>query len=212
MDQKTLTAIEKLRSFSAFAMIVDINSFSKIVAIGEAEGTTLAQDIRDILSSGIEQVEDEGGLVVGFMGDAFLAFLPDSESVFKSCAGIANELDKTCEYIASHKENFPHLAYGPKLKIGIEYGSIDVSTIDCEFLGTQKIFVGSTINYAARITSAGTGNRCLFGPQALKQGLNQWPFEGPFYVKGKKGEAKYEYYNLDLDDIWRNDPTDTSWR
>ncbi len=203
--------IEQNKSFSAFAMIVDINAFTLMVAKGEKETGNIAQFVRDILSGGIEAVEKSGGLVVGFMGDAFLALLEDVDKVFDCCALIAKDLDRTCEYISGFSEDFPQCPKGPKLKIGIEYGVIDVSTIDSDFLGTQKIFIGSTINYASRIMSAGKGNRCLLGPEAYKKGLFQWSDDDPHTTKGKKGEPEYLYYNLDLNDIWRNDPDENYW-
>ena len=182
-----------------------------MVAKGEKESGNMAQFVRDILSFGVEAVEKSEGLVIGFMGDAFLALLEDGDKVFDCCALIAKNLDRTCEYISGFPEDFPQCPKGPQLKIGIEYGVIDVSTISSNFLGTQQIFIGSTINYASRIMSAGEGNRCLVGPEAYKKGLNQWCKDEPETTTGKKGEPEYEYYNLDLNEIWRNDPDESYW-
>ncbi|HVX28588.1 MAG TPA: adenylate/guanylate cyclase domain-containing protein [Parafilimonas sp.] len=207
-------SIEQDKSIIAFAMIVDINSFTKIVELSERKGFAVSNFISDLLSSSINTVEKSGGLVVAFMGDAFLAILESADQVSEACIGIAVHVDKVNDYFNSEPNFFPVPQKGFKLKIGIEYGVIDISEIQSNFLGKQKLFIGSPINYASRITKGGNKsyNRCLFGPKSLAAGLNHWPHKGPFQINGKKGEGKYEYYILDLDDVWRNHPTETSWR
>ena len=125
-----------------------------------------------------------------------------------SCAGIAKDLDRLCEYISEHQKEYPdywHYAKGGTgLKIAIEYGWIDISTIYSDLLGDQRLLIGPPINYASRISSAGFGNRCLVGQEAMNShGMNQWMNNGPYFVKGKPGEGDYVYWQLDLGDIWR---------
>ena len=192
-------------SLDAFAMIVDINGFAPMV--DKSEGNSIAQFVRDVLTGGIEAVERNGGEVVGFMGDAFLAILPSAEEVARSCFGIAKDLDRQCEYISiiqhSSPDSFWFAPGGPSLKIGIEYGFMDVSSIQSNFLGEHKLLIGSAINHASRIMQALDGNRCLVGPNAAKQGLDNYALEGPMFVPGKNEEAPYEAYEFDLGDIWR---------
>jgi class 3 adenylate cyclase len=197
----------KIGTIEAFAMIVDINSFTPMVA-KSAQSDSVAQFVRDALSGGIDMVQKHGGSVVSFMGDAFLAIMDNPDSVYMSCAGMAKDLDRQCEYISNHQENYPddwHYAKGgPSLKISIEYGWIDISTIYSEVLGEQRLLIGPAINYASRISSGGEGNRCLVGPEAFnKHGMNQWMNSGPYSVKGKNNEGDYLYWELDLGDVWR---------
>jgi len=194
--------IERSRSIEGFAIIVDINGYTKMVA--DPQANMIAQFTRDVLSGGIKSVEDQGGIVVGFMGDAFLGFISESENVYSCCLSIGKDLDKQCEYISTHYESFPYSPTGPSLKIAIEYGTFDVSEITSEFLGSQKLFAGAAINHAARISAAGSGNRCLIGPQAYENGLKDYTLEddGPLSIAGKEGEPVYIYYKLNLDDIW----------
>lgn len=163
--------------------------------------------MRDVLSGGIEKVERQGGSVVSFMGDAFLAVMDNAESLYRATVGIAKCLDRQCEYISDHQRDYPHDWHyargGPSLKIGTEYGWIDVSTIHSELLGTQRLLIGRAINYACRITAAGEGNRCHVGPEAMKRGMDEWWNAGPYSVKGKPGEGEYVYWSMDLGDIWR---------
>jgi len=187
-------------SILAFAMIVDINGCTRIVA--KADGESIAQYTRDVLQGGIAAVENHGGEVVGFMGDAFYALLFDANDVFECCAELAKDLDKQCEYISGSTGLYSFSPGGPGLKVGIGYGSLDVSTISSNYLNGQKLFIGSAVNYASRITSAGKGNRCLFGPEAAKHGLANYSHRGPFKVRGKRGEKPYTYFELNLDDIW----------
>src|SRR5262245_5428012 len=188
-------SIPKTGSISAFAMIVDINGFTGMVA--NAEGESIAQYTRDVLAGGVSAVEHNGGEVVGLMGDAFYALLSDADEVFECCVEIAKDLDEQCQYISQCQSEAPELCSfspgAPGLEIGIEYGLLDISPIESKYLRGQNLFIGSAVNYASRITSAGKGNRCLMGPKAAKQGLNRYSHRGPFTVKGKAGEKRYTY-------------------
>jgi hypothetical protein len=143
--------LPKIGTIEAFAVIVDINGFTPMVS-RSTKGESIAQFVRDTLSGGIETVQKHGGAVVGFMGDAFLSVFDNIASVYMSCVGIAKDLDRCCEYISDHQRVFPkdwHYAKGgASLKIGIEYGWIDISTIHSNLLRQQKLLIGPPINYA----------------------------------------------------------------
>ncbi|MFH1069499.1 MAG: hypothetical protein V1794_07735 [Candidatus Glassbacteria bacterium] len=197
----------KIGTIEAFAMIVDINGFTPMVS-KSTKSDCVAQFVRDVLSGGVCIVEKNGGFVTSFMGDAFLGILDNPDSVFMSCVGIAKDLDRQCEYISNHqKEYLNDLHYvkgGAGLKIAIEYGWIDISTIYSDLLGEQRLLIGPPINYASRILSVGVGNRCLVGPEAMNnQGMNQWNNNGPYSVIVKPSEGDLLYWELDLGDIWR---------
>ena len=199
--------LPEIGTIEAFAMIVDVNGFSQFFSKSR-QNDGVAQFVRDILIGGIEITKKHGGLVVNLMGDAFLALLDDAHSVYMTCIGIAKDLDRQCEYISDHQENYPddwHYARGGAgLKIAVEYGWIDISNLNGDLLGHQKLFIGPPINYASRISTAGIGNRCLVGPKGMNiRGLNQWRNYGPFTIHGKPGEGDYIYWQLDLGDIWR---------
>ena len=188
-------------------MIVDINGFTSMVAKAN-QTNIIAQFVRDALSGSIQIVERYDGSVVSFMGDAFLAVLDNPDSVFSSCVGIARDIDRQCEYISGHQVDYPfdwHYAKGGvSMKISIEYGWIDISTIYSELLGEQRLLIGPAINYASRISTGGEGNRCLVGPEAFnKGGLGEYTNSGPYSVNGKNNEGNYSYWELDLGDIWR---------
>lgn len=197
--------VPKDKIIQAFAMIVDINGYTPMIA-NATYCNGIAQFVRDVLAGGIYAVEKNGGAVVSFMGDAFLAILDNPDSVLMTCVGIAKDLDRLREYLSSDKEDCPdewefHKG-GPGLKIAVEYGWIDISTISSSLLGEQRLLAGHCINYANRISSAGIGNRCHIGPAAMKKGMDSWHSEGPFTAKGKTGEDDYEYWQLDLSDVW----------
>jgi len=200
-------------NFNAFAMIVDINGYNQLV--NHPDAISIAQFTRDILSDCIDAIENQNVEVVGFMGDALLAFLENSDDVFMACVKIAKDLDQLCEYILLESDVFQFAPKGVSLKIGIEYGTIEVSSIHSHFSGTQKLFASPAINYAQRILSAKKrGNRCLIGPNAYQNDLNSYTFQSrkAFKVKGKPGEGNYSYYQLDLSDIWREgESTESYW-
>ena len=190
----------------AFAVIVDINGFSRIVEA--SAGNLIAQYVRDVLVGGIKAIEEQSGKVVSFMGDAFLAILENAEQVCNACFMIAKDVDRLCEYISSVQTDDAYAwAYSPGgsgLAISIEYGWFDVSEICSNLLGEQQLFIGPPINYAHRIGQVGEGNRCHIGPQAAAL-IREAGFdlEGPFTACFKKGEPDREYYRFDLSDIWR---------
>lgn len=181
-----------------------------MVSAGELRNPLLAKYISDILVGGVVAVEKYGGLVVGFAGDQFLALFENVEDVFRATIAIAKDLDEVCEFIDGI-DIFELYGSGIKMKIGIEFGVIDVAGITTKFLGPQKLFVGSAINYASRIMAGGQGNRCNVGPKAYRQGLFQYTDSAILSVGGKAGESPYTYYNLDLDDVWRNDKDESYW-
>lgn len=197
--------IPQYGTIRAFVMLVDINRFAEMVS--KAGGDLIAQFTRDVLGGAITNIEKEEGEVVGFMGDAILAVFEDGDHTAKACFGIAHDLDRQCEYISIHQKEFSRdwefAPGGPSIKISIEYGALDVSTIISRALGEQRLLVGHAINYASRINSAGEGNRCNVGPVAAKmEGLSCYDLAGPFTVQGKHSEPDYQFYDFDLGDIW----------
>jgi hypothetical protein len=192
------------KSIEAFAVIVDINAFTTMVS--RSNSNTIAQFTRDILVGAVHNIELCGGDVVGFMGDAILGLLETAQATYGACAGIARDVNRQCEYISVNQresaENWAFCPGGPSLKLGIEYGYIDCSTISSNRLGEQLLFIGDAINYAARITKPRIGNRCHVGPNAASRGLDSYPMKGPYKTEGKPGEGFYEYFHLDLSDIW----------
>ncbi len=199
------------KPFQAYAVIVDINNFARAVSdavAGFSGGQLIAQFTRDTLASAIVGIESNEGAVVGIMGDAVLGVVPRGSHIFDTCTTVAKSVDRACEYLSIHQREFPqdwdYAPGGPSLKICIEFGWMDVSTITTQQLGTQKLLIGPAINYASRIGRAGAGNRCLLGPVAAQMpDLAQYSPRGPCRVSGKADEEDYPYYELYLGDIWR---------
>lgn len=195
--------LPKMGCIEAFAVIVDINQFTAMVNKGSD-----TQFVRDVLTGGITAIEDEGGEVVGFMGDAFYGLLPDAQAFFNAAIRIAIDLDQQCEWISENQADDPALWTfvdgGVGLKVTTEFGLLDIDTIHSRFLGEQRLFIGNAVNYAARIGAGGKGNRCLLGPRAANLVRNVGcELHGPFTIKGKAHEGSYEYFHLDLGNIWR---------
>lgn len=196
-----------------FAVIVDLNQFTAMVSKAEAEGNLIAQFIRDALTGAIFEIEAEGGEVIAFMGDAVLGIIPDGESTVRVCFGIAKDLDRQCEYISGvqseSKDIWAFAPSGPSIKIAVEYGALDITTIKSRFLGEHRLFIGSPINYAARISAAGVGNRCVIGPVAAGLEFGQYELDGPYSITGKPGEPNYEYYFFAMSNVWIEGPRES---
>ncbi len=198
--------IPNIGHMEAFAIIVDLNQFTAMVSKAEEVGDLIAQFTRDALAGAIYEIEAEGGDMVAFMGDAVLGVIPDKGNTVRACFGIAKDTDRLCEYISSEQkgcnDRWPFAPGGPSIKIAIEYGTLDVSTIGSRFLGDHRLLIGNPINYASRISAAGEGNRCIIGPVAAKKGFSSYNLDGPHLIHGKPGELDYEYYFFSMDDIW----------
>lgn len=202
---------KNLSGLEAFAMIVDINGFTLLV---NSYQDSIAQLTSNLLIGGVECVEEHGGHVVGLMGDAFYALLPDPMAVFETVIGIAVDVNKQCEYFDHLHSEFKKPGYpkGFGVKIGIEHGWIDVAEIETTDMGPQRLFVGEAVIYAHRISSAGKGNRCLVGPAAAQLLEKCCHLKGPHKIKGKKGEPLYTYFQMDLREIWLEGlPVDGQW-
>jgi len=123
----------------AFVMIVDINSFVGMVQLATTASDSIAQFTRDVLAGAIHSIEATGGEATGFMGDAILGIIPDGKAAISACYLIAKDVDELCEYISGiQKESPGSWAYamgGPSVKIAVEYGRLDISTISSRLLG-----------------------------------------------------------------------------
>lgn len=194
--------------FQAFSIIADINGFTKLVA-NHALPAGISGYVRDVLIGSVSAIEKCGGSVIGVMGDAIFGVLPSSDAAFHSCVTIAKDVNELCSYLAGteFENEVPEL---PSLKVGLEYGTLSASTICSEALGTIPFCIGPATNYAARIIAAGEGNRCHIGPSAMDAGFDRYiKYENALYVTGKQGEPIYQYWQLDLSDIWiEGVPTD----
>jgi class 3 adenylate cyclase len=196
----------------AFAMIVDINGFTLLV--NSHIDASIAQFTHDVLIGGIGLVEEQGGQVVGLMGDAFYALLPDAKSVVECSIGIAIDINKQCEYLDHLHSDLKSTEYpeGIGVKIAVEYGSLDVANIQTRAMRRQRLFVGEAVIYATRISGAGKGNRCLLGPVAAEMVQEECDLKGPYKLKGKEGEPLYTYYRMDLSEVWLEGPvSDGKW-
>jgi len=195
LDPKTITG---KMSFECVVLVVDINASERLLAVDDWGGT--AQFFRDLLSGSIRSVEDSHGSVISFIGDGLTAVLPSEQEAGLACMAIAHDLRKTRDYLRHHGSDvFPQLEVGVGLKMGVERGQMQVSSISSEFTGKLPYFFGEPAVYATRISRFGRGDRCLVGPRAAAN----WPYgplDGPFVRKRRT--FTYEYYSFDLSEFW----------
>jgi class 3 adenylate cyclase len=200
LDRRT---IYKKHSLSCVALVVDINGSEKLIEAG-ADGLT-GQFFRDLLYGGIQAVEECNGSVISFTGDGFIAVLPTEKDAAHACWGIARDLRKIREHLSDRCDDgspaWPQMEVGVGLKIAIERGVLEVSSISSSFLGKQPFLVGHPTVYASRISAFGEGDRCVVGPKAAAN----WPYgglEGPYEDEVKHKGLTYRYYFYDLADLW----------
>jgi class 3 adenylate cyclase len=197
-------------TLTAFAIIVDINNFVKMVTSatnGATKGKFVAQFTRDTLSHAIQSIEGHGGEVIAMMGDCVVGVVPQGNEICAVCEEIAGAVNRECQHISEHQllcpEDWDYAPGGLSMKISIEFGCMSVTTICSHQLGTQQLIIGPALNYASRITQTGVGNRCVLGPIAA--GMEEFSsrrLRGPSRVVGKAEGAEYLCYDLCMDDLW----------
>lgn len=131
-------------------------------------------------------VEEEGGAVVGFMGTLAWVLLPNSDACFRACVGVAKGISDIQD---TRLEFYPQSTGGPRLDIGVEFGTLDISMIESKELDRRRLVVGEAINYATPILAAGDGNRCLVGLRAAAAGLWDYTLGTKMVVAGKPGDT-----------------------
>src|ERR1039458_9804836 len=140
LDPKT---VEKTGSFECLVLVVDINASERLLAADDWGGT--AQFFRDLLYGSIRAVEDANGSVINFIGDGLTAVLPSEKDAGLACMAIAHDLRKTRDYlVSSGPEAFPQLKVGVGLKMGVERGRMQVSSIESRFVGDAPYFKPNT--------------------------------------------------------------------
>lgn len=197
-------------TLSAFAIIVDINNFVKMVTNatqGATQGKYVAQFTRDTLSHSIRAIEKHGGEVMAVMGDGVFGIVPRGNDICAVCEEIAVTVNRECRNISEHQLNSPedwdYAPGGLSLKISIEFGWMSVTTICSHQLGSQRLIIGPAVNYASRIGQAGVGNRCLLGPVAADMPeFTSRRLRDPVEVAGKSEGGGYFCYELCMDELW----------
>jgi class 3 adenylate cyclase len=194
-------------TIQAFAIIVDINGFTQMVA--KAENNSVAQFVSEALLGPVEAIEHQDGEVVAFMRDAILGIVPAHSDIAAVCFDIAIRLNRQCDYITSSQRGWPdNWAFAPgglSMKIGVEFGTLDCSTIYSRFLGKRPHLVGTAINHASRIIAAGVGNRCHIGPVAASMNpFTQYRIGYPLKAQGKGSDKNgpYIYHEFYLGQLW----------
>lgn len=198
-------------TLNAFAIIVDINNFTRMVTDavrGSTQGKFVAQFTAEALDGVIRAIEAHDGEVMAVMGDAVFGIIPEDSSICGACEEIAAGVNRKCRCISEHQIHAPddwHYAPGGlSMKIAIEFGSMSVTTIHSHQTGTQRLIVSRAVNYASRISQGGKGNRCLLGPVAASMpGFSSRPLRGPIPLEESKADGEsYIYYELPMGELW----------
>ena len=195
MGMKMSLRVSERGYFTAFSMLVDINGFTALVANNKLD-IGIGTFVRDVFSGAITAVEQNNGAVIGINGDALFAVLLTPEDVFESCRRIARDISAMADYLTGteFEEGIPTL---PTMKIGIEYGWLDASSITTDAMDTIPFCIGPATNYASRILQPGKGNRCHVGPKAMAAGMSAYIDENMKHsTSGKPGEGMLSYWCL----------------
>jgi adenylate cyclase len=138
-----------------------------------------------------EAVEETGGVVVNYMGDAVMAvfnapnFQPD-HALRAVRAGLIMQL-KASQYHASQTQEIPSMFFG----VGINTGQVVMGNIGAQ-QHYQYTAIGDSVNVASRICSHARAGEILIGTNtydATNKHIQATPFEQPLKFKGKSCET-----------------------
>jgi len=180
------------------ALFADLRNYTSI-----SENHTPSEMI-DLLHVCLEiaasAVEQEGGVVVNFMGDAIMAIFnapnpQDNHAKHAAKAGLTMQ-NNMKKYLSENKDDTPPLYLG----VGINTGQALVGNIGVQW-HYQYTSVGDTINVASRICSKARPEEVLIGPNTYEYIKHQAKTEElpPMKFKGKSQEMVV-YTVLEIED------------
>ncbi|MEK7989408.1 MAG: adenylate/guanylate cyclase domain-containing protein [Thiotrichaceae bacterium] len=180
------------------ALFADLRNYTSI-----SENHTPSEMI-DLLHVCLEiaasAVEQEGGVVVNFMGDAIMAIFnapnpQDNHAKHAAKAGLIMQ-NNMKKYLSENKDDTPPLYIG----VGINTGQALVGNIGVQW-HYQYTSVGDTINVASRICSKARPEEVLIGPNTYEYIKHQAKTEElpPMKFKGKSQEMVV-YTVLEIED------------
>lgn len=169
------------------ALFADLRNYTSISEkYTPSEMIDLLHVCLEIAASAVEQ---EGGVVVNFMGDAIMAIFnaPNYQADHAKRAAKAGLImqENMKQYLAENKDNMPPLYLG----VGINTGQALVGNIGVQW-HYQYTSVGDTINVASRICSTARPEEVLIGPNTYEYIKNQSQTKAlpPMKFKGKSQE------------------------
>ncbi len=140
------------------ALFSDIQSFSTISE--QLDASRLVQLINDYLTSMTNILQDQGGTLDKYIGDAIVAFygapIYHEDHAYRACLTsqlMQRELNRLCEKWKKDEEEWPEIIYHMKNRIGINTGDMVTGN-----MGSHRRFnytiMGDHVNLAARCESA----------------------------------------------------------
>ncbi len=140
------------------AFFSDIQAFSTISE--QLDATRLVRLINDYLSAMTNIVNEQGGTLDKYIGDAIVAFygapLYFEDHAYRACVTsqlMQREMEKLCRKWKEDEEDWPDMIYNMKNRIGINTGDMVTGN-----MGSQRRFnytmMGDHVNLAARCEGA----------------------------------------------------------
>jgi len=167
-------------SLNAYALLFDIADFTVIGTALQKEGKQGAEELSHFLdmvfSVSLELVNQYGGFVSGFAGDAFCAVFPEAKP--ESVISAVNAISAFFEARPVYRTSFGEFAL--QVRQTVCYGSVDWQ-IFCHDLQNEYVFYGDVMQELAELSSQKTAviwSACA----ASRIGLERFQPEGQGYV------------------------------
>jgi adenylate cyclase len=151
------------------------------------------------LNLACEAIEETGGVIVNFMGDAVMAVFnapnPQPDHALRAVrAGLIMQL-KASQHHASQTQDIPAMFFG----VGINTGQAVMGNIGAQW-HYQYTAIGDSVNVASRICSHARAGEILIGTntyEIVEHNIQAFPFDQPLKFKGKSCETMvYRVFNL----------------
>lgn len=138
-----------------------------------------------------EAVEEAGGVIVNYMGDAVMAVFNapnlQPDHAFRAVrAGLIMQL-KASQHHATQTQDIPSMFFG----VGINTGQVVMGNIGAQ-RHYQYTAIGDSVNVASRICSHAQAGEILIGTNTydvVKKHIQATPFDQPLKFKGKSCET-----------------------
>ena len=194
------------------ALIVDVHSFGAMCSDPRAEG--IARFMHDVLAGAVHITERSGGLVANTMGDGILCLFEKPDAALVAAFEIVRDFGDQNEFLLrtqSDVEAEPYVEKGLRCRCALEAGVIEHHPLQTKAT-TFTLWVGTAINYAARIVDAEERaanhsdqivNTIVVGPVAYEELRQRWlGFLPPIRISVKNAEfVAYPFNTVDLSDM-----------
>lgn len=161
--------------FPAVVAFADASGFTamseKLAAIGKEGAETLTSILNSYFTAMISRIEQNGGFVGKFGGDAMTIFFPAKDE--SELPEVAKRAVATCIELQNAMEEFHNLetkagTFTLGMKVGVSVGNVLFQVVGPEDMGREYLLAGVPLDHAAEAEHHGTSGEVILTPAMVK--------------------------------------------